>query len=364
MEQGTDIALQAAHVDTSPGAEYADDKRIWQGIPGIERTDNGRLWAVWYSGGRTEEAGNYVLLATSSDNGETWSGPKAVVDPGVPLRAFDPTLWRDPQGRMRLFWAQSKERYDGRAGVWISTSDNAGSASPSWSEPIRISNGVMMNKPTVLSTGEWLLPVSVWTGSKPREYDLGSEKGANVIVSSDEGKTWSLLGQAKIEDTTYHEHMIVERKDGSLWMLSRTKYGVAESVSTDRGKTWSLGKPSEITNAASRFFIRRLSSGRLLLIKHTPVEDMARSHLTAYLSDDDGETWYGGLLLDEQMKVSYPDGVQAPDGTIYIIYDFERFDARQILMARFTEDDVKQGKIARKGSRLKILVNQATGPRE
>ncbi len=36
-----------------------------------------------------------------------------------------------------------------------------------------------------------------------------------------------------------------------------------------------------------------------------------RSHLTAWLSEDDGKTWRGGLMLDERATVSYPDGFQA-----------------------------------------------------
>ena len=67
----------------------------------------------------------------------------------------------------------------------------------------------------------------------------------------------------------------------------------------------------------ARFFIRRLASGKLLLVKHDPPDGKTRSHLTAYLSDDDGATWEGGLMIDERPGVSYPDGVQAPDGTLY-----------------------------------------------
>ncbi len=69
-----------------------------------------------------------------------------------------------------------------------------------------------------------------------------------------------------------------------------------------------------------------------------------RSHLCAFLSDDDGATWTGGLLLDERSGVSYPDGVQGPDGVIRIIYDFNRTKDKQILMAAFTEADVARGK--------------------
>jgi hypothetical protein len=46
-----------------------------------------------------------------------------------------------------------------------------------------VTDGVMMCKPLVLSSGEWVLPASTW-----RETD----KSARMIVSTDHGKTWSL----------------------------------------------------------------------------------------------------------------------------------------------------------------------------
>ena len=64
----------------------------------------------------------------------------------------------------------------------------------------------------------------------------------------------------------------------------------------------------------------------------------------AFVSHDDGQTWQGGLMLDEREKVTYPDGVQAPDGTIYIVYDHNRMPDGEVLMATFTEDDVRAGK--------------------
>src|SRR5262245_36558023 len=68
-----DLALHAPPINTAPGREYADDMRFFQGIPGIERAANGRLWAVWYAGGKDspgEGAGNFVVLVTSGDDGK------------------------------------------------------------------------------------------------------------------------------------------------------------------------------------------------------------------------------------------------------------------------------------------------------
>jgi len=114
----------------------------------------------------------------------------------------------------------------------------------------------------------------------------------------------------------------------------------------------------------ARFYLRRLASGRLILVKHSPPDGRTRSHLTAYLSDDDGRTWQGGFLLDERGGVSYPDGTQAEDGTIYVIYDFERRGAKQILMATLTEADILAGEAISGRVRLRVVVNQATGADE
>ena len=65
----SDPALVAPPINTNPGPEYADDTRMFQGIPGLERSKDGRLWALWYSGGITEGELNYVILVTSGDDG-------------------------------------------------------------------------------------------------------------------------------------------------------------------------------------------------------------------------------------------------------------------------------------------------------
>ena len=131
-------------------------------------------------------------------------------------------------------------------------------------------------------------------------------------------------------------------------MLIRTRYGIGQSFSNNRGLTWSPVTPSLIQHPTARFFIIRLHSGNLLLVKHGPVDmRTARSHLMAFISKDDGRTWSDGLLLDERPGVSYPDGQQAADGTIYIIYDYDRRGDQAILMTSFSEDDVTCGSARR-----------------
>lgn len=360
-----DEALRPVVVNHRPGPEYAADARAFQGIPGIERSPIGRLWATWYAGGDGEGESNYVLLTTSGDDGRSWSGPRLVVDPPGPVRAYDPCLWVDPDGRLWLFWAQSYQWWDGRSGVWAITTDEPDAESPRWSPPRRLCDGIMMNKPTVASDGAWLLPVAVWEReptadpSHRRGSSLGS--GAHVVASTDRGASWQARGKAIVPERVFDEHSIIERRDGALWLLARTAFGIGESTSTDGGATWSEGKRSGLRHVNSRFFIRRLRSGRLLLVAHEPPDGKSRSHLTARLSDDDGRSWTGGLMIDERPGVSYPDGVQAPDGRIHLIHDYNRTRDKQILMSVFTEDDVAAGRAESSEARFRVVVDQATG---
>ena len=377
--ESPDSGLSPPEAIRPAGAAYGPETRIWQGIPGLERAANGRLWAAWYTGGEDENPGNHVVLATSGDDGATWVDPVLAVVPGPRRRAFDPCLWLDPKNRLWLFWAQTGDNvfFDGRGGVWAMRADRPEDANASWTRPVRLCHGVMMNKPTVLASGDWLLPAAVWfeRGSDARipspKPDAYPHRGSGVVASSDGGATWQWRGAlVDAPARAYDEHMLVERRDGSLWMLFRAVYGIGQSVSRDGGRTWSRARATEIEGPNSRFFIRRLRSGALLLVNHRlpPGEiPMRRSHLSAMISDDDGRTWGGGLLLDERDRVSYPDGFEAPDGRIYIIYDHKRGyrgkpgDDREILMATFREEDVRAGAAVSVDVRFRQLVSKATG---
>lgn len=354
-------SLQPPQHFATPKTEHAVTNRAFTGIPSMAVAPKGRFWATWYAGVTPgEDVNNYVVLSTSGDGGKTWN-EVLVVDPdaGGPVRSFDPELWVSPHGRLFFFWAQmEKGRHDVEHGVWCIETSDPDAAQPKWSQPRRVGDGVMMCKPLVLSSGEWVLPISRW-----REHD----ESAQMIVSTDAGKTWTRRGGCNVPKDTrqFDEHMFVERKDGSLWLLVRTTYGIGESVSTDRGQTWPELKPSSILHTPSRFFVRRLASGNLLLVKHGPLDTRtSRSHLSAFVSKDDGKTWSGGLLLDERLGVSYPDGQQTPDGLIRVIYDYNRVSDRNILMATFREEDVLAGKDVSGSVKLRQLVSKATGGQE
>ena len=163
--------------------------------------------------------------------------------------------------------------------------------------------------------------------------------------------------------------MLLEKRDGSIEMYVRASCGICKSVSTDGGRSWSNGADSGLGGPNSRFFIRRLQSGRILLVNHHKYT--GRNNLTAFLSDDDGLTWPHRLLLDGRSDVSYPDGVQTADGVIHIVYDRERGGykacmedalacAREVLTAHITEEDILAGALVTPGSCLQQIASKLT----
>jgi predicted neuraminidase len=182
---------------------------------------------------------------------------------------------------------------------------------------------------------------------------------AQLWTSRDRGQTFSYLSGLSVKDSVFSEHQVVERKDGSLLLLARTTYGIAQSESFDHGATWSDDRPfTKERSVGTRFFFTRLKSGALLLVVND--DPRKRANMTAMLSEDDGKTWPYKLPLDERNAVSYPDGTEGSNGFIYITYDRGRYnkDEQEILFAKVTEADIKAGKIVTEGSQLKQLINR------
>jgi hypothetical protein len=341
----------------SASEAYSRAKRTCTGVPSIAITRGGRLWVAWYAGTTPAEKielcpNAYVVVSTSGDGGRTCKEVLAIDPDGPgPLKSMDPRPWVDPEGRLWIIWHTTingvSHKYQYKK-AWAISADDGERETTTWSQPRYIAKGVMLNQPVVLSTGDWLFAVH-----DRKSVETGLLK---ALVSEDHGRTFKVRGKFEV---SHHLHaiepMAVLRKDGSLWMLIRTgnagdmetPQGISESFSTNRGATWSPPMPSAIKHTASRFYIGRLQSGNLLLVKHSSMEvDLAsvgrkqRRELTAFISQDDGRSWSKGLVIDERIGCSYPDAQQAVDGTIYLTWDFNRSKDQEILLAPFREEDV------------------------
>lgn len=344
----------------------ASSNSLWLGIPSIEFTKGGRTFITFYSGGTKEEIGNYVALI-KSDDGINFSEP-IVVCYEEGYRCFDSCLWIDPLGRLWLTWSRCPGD-----GLYGAICDDPDADEIVFGKEFFIGHNVMMNKPIVLSTGEWAFPIAVWNHGVraiPQNYDSEiTPKGSFVYITADNGKTFKKLGYADIKNRSFDEHMLLEMENGALRLFARTTYGIGAADSYDGGLHFGKDFDTEYKGPCARFHIRRMPSGRVLLINHYNYTD--RDHLTAMLSEDDGKTFPYRLLLDDRKLVSYPDAALDKDGRIHIVYDRDRgsfktrFDdimnsAREILTACITEQDIINGSLVGEGSYLRRVVYKLT----
>lgn len=346
--------------------QYARSKCYWQGIPSIEVTKKGRTFLTFYSGGTKEELGNFAALVYS-DDGVNFTDPVAVAWVEG-FRCFDPCVWIDPLGRLWYTWSKCPDD-----GLYAAICDDPDADELVFGEEFLVGHNVMMNKPTVLSTGEWAFPIAVWNHGVrviAPEYDSPIEpKGSYMYLTSDCGKTFRQAGYADVKKRSFDEHMFLELESGVIRCFVRTTYGIGASDSYDGGVHWGKDFDTGYKGPCSRFHIRRLPSGRVLLINH--FEYSGRNNLTAMLSEDDGKTFPYRLLLDERRAVAYPDAALDAEGRIHICYDRERGAfrtsyeeimgcARELLTACIREEDILAGKLVSEDSYLKRVAYKLT----
>ena len=334
--------------------------RNWQGVTSLEISEGGRLFATWVSGGDGEpRAENYDVIVYSDDGGESWNDLWIIDHPNDEVKINDAQLWRDPDGTLWIFYCQSKtgSSFDRNAGVWCVTVEDPDAPQLVHSEPRRLFGGLLRNNITVLSDGTWL--------AFPNDFI--DDTNTVCYASEDKGQTWQVRGGAFAPQAfNFDETMAVELEDGTLWMMIRNSNGkLLESYSYDKGHTWTDAVYTDIDNPTSRFFLGRMPSGNLLFINNDSAS--GRNNMTAFISEDEGKTWQYQCLLDARQNTSYPDVAFADDGTIYAIWDQDRINTGNIILATFTEQDIKEntvlpaGKLRTISSASEFTVEAAEG---
>ena len=373
-----DLELVPPVVNTAPDpAAYGFDQLDFAMNGGMAQTAGGRLYAVWFAGADGPDA--FMVGSWSDDGGRTWGGTKFVVGQKEPIAqlGFDRApagsrlyrsvligdIWFAPDGTLRLYVYQAINMFSGRGAIFELICRNPDAAAPTWGKARYLGPGGLHNKPIVLKDGTWLLPTDFEAYTRDSFPELDPLRGCGITASTDGGRTWKLRGRAVPDGTShYAEHMMVERRDGSLWMLLRTGLGLMESVSRDGGWTWTKpAAPAGLKQVVARFGLLRLASGAILFVKNGSAPDVVngnrRERLSAFISDDEGRTWTGGLTLDERERVAYPDIFQAADGMVYVSYDHDRgTKTDELLFARFSEASVRAGRLVGAGESLKNVV--------
>jgi len=173
-----------------------------------------------------------------------------------------------------------------------------------------------------------------------------------TYTSKDEGKTWTASNIIDLGGTGNHsgvmESTLAQLKDGRLWMLLRTNWGnFWQTFSDDDGLTWKEVGPTDIDASSSPGLLRRLQSGRLVLVwnqlfpegkKEYPVRggdgnlaevpaSWQREELSIMFSDNDGKTWSKPTVIAKvtknDLQLSYPSIFEAKPGELWITTRFQ-----------------------------------------
>jgi len=274
-----------------------------------------------------------VMRMRSRDEGRTWTKPEPVLSLPKEGKWFDysPHGMYDSRGQLHLFILDMTDR---EMGFWH-TRTVPGSGQ--WSKLQYIGTSGPMNNPIQLRTGRIVIPVGYFrSGSQPPsntktvgsafEADLKADKKSRdriswddpigiwestTYYSDDEGTSWKrspavLTIPVPTDYPGRHpgacEPVILELKDGRVWMLIRNQTGyLYESFSAD-GVSWSEPRATRFLSSDSPASVVRLPGGEIVLVwnncLHPAPRDGAfiytgRDALHAALSPDEGKTWVG-----------------------------------------------------------------------
>ena len=121
-----------------------------------------------------------------------------------------------------------------------------------WTSAIRITDGVMLNKPIIGEHGEWLLSLSLWNNVESDFNQDCTDRMIKVYATSDKGVSFYKMGEFTMPGRYYDEPMTVQHKDGTLHMLVRLPDGIGSFF-----KRWwkELGAYSKIKILGTKFQI-------------------------------------------------------------------------------------------------------------
>jgi hypothetical protein len=275
---------------------------------------DGRLLLAYsrFTGGSGDNSAAHIAARFSSDEGRTWGEDQVLLPREGEMNSMSVSLLRLASGDLAIFYLIKNSSRDCR--LFMRTSRDE---AKSWSEPICATPEpgyhVVNNARVVqLSSGRLVVPAALheW----PSEGERIEPGRAMCFLSDDMGKTWhrskTVLEPPPGSGSGLQEPGVIELKTGTLLMLCRTDLGAQyRSHSEDRGDTWSPAEPSNIVSPCSPATLRRIpGSGELLMIwnDHSPPYShlgQKRTPLAAAISRDEGKTWTGRRILEDD-----PDG--------------------------------------------------------
>jgi len=307
--------------------------------PVIALLPDGTLMAVFL---RTVGENQEMRARFSHDNGMSWSEEQTLsVLPSGFGRWGGLQVLVDRRGEIHLFTLNDagtagRPMPERRLDIWHAKTEGGRSQWRPWRRIWQGYTGAL-NSVIQLRQGRLLLPFSFYTGRSWGQRGEGllafvymGVFDTAVLYSDDEGETWQLapsILRVPAQDITSTESgavepVILELRDGRVWMLIRTQRGrLYESYSSDGGLHWSRPRPSRFLSSESPAGLTRLPDGRILLLWNNclrfPYAYGGRHLLHAAISEDEGRTWRGYREVARDPLLDQPPPPRGDFGTAY-----------------------------------------------
>jgi predicted neuraminidase len=271
----------------------------------------GNFRAAWF-GGKSEGAADVKIWGAAFD-GKQWSPPEVLAEePGFPC--WNPVLFKTRAGTLLLFYKAGPNPMS-----WTAFIRRSADAGKTWSEAVALPAGLLgpiKNKPIQRAGGLILAGTSV---ESHRAWCCWVEE------SADDGKTWRRQGPLQVPDRPWGviQPTLLERRDGSILALMRSRGLEAICQVEWRDGSWSAARPTDLPNPNSGIDAVRAANGDFFLVyNHTKT---GRFPLNLARSADEGKTWKTVATLEDQLgEFSYPAIIQGSDGLLHITYTWNR----------------------------------------
>ncbi|MBK8093735.1 MAG: exo-alpha-sialidase [Verrucomicrobiaceae bacterium] len=274
----------------------------------------------------------------SADEGRTWSTSPLFAAGAKFAVSNERALLRTREGVIISAWMNGAERKTPPGWHW-------GEKSVKWTDFI-------LPTYSCRSTDDgktWQTPVKLsdpWCGCIHSMIQLKSGRivlvGQEIIaqwrhatvmwVSDDLGQSWQ-RGDVLDYGIGEHDHAgslegsVVERADGSLYLLLRTESGFLWEATSRDGLKWGGLKQTAIKSVTCCPQMARLSDGRIALLwnaspRHNPSSGSSRAELSLAFSSDEAATWSKPIIVAANYapagRVSYPYLYERKPGELWI----------------------------------------------
>lgn len=274
----------------------------------------------------------------SADEGRTWIATPLFPEPKKFTVSNERALLRTREGVIVSAWMNGAERKAPKGWHW-------GEASAKWTDFI-------LPTYTCRSTDDgktWEAPVKLsdpWCGcihsliqmKSGRLVLVGQEiipqwRHATVMWASDDlGKTWQ-RGDVLDYGVGAHDHAgsiegsVIERADGSLYLLLRTESGFLWEATSKDGLKWTGLKQTSIKSVTCCPQMARLADGRIALLwnappRHDLKNGSSRAELSLAFSSDETASWSTPVIVAANYtpggRVSYPYLYERKPGELWI----------------------------------------------